>query len=162
MWNSIARPDNEGEQRDVVSWSKNTPLHFFSLSHLLPLHVHSISTIITALQVEFHKGERLSLSASGLEVDWIGQHKNRKMGQCCGGGGRKVPGGKMGPLEEKCQLQSNYNLLSPPQLQLRSSLPADANTTGGYLCWAVAGRFLHFRRSIRACVRCLHEATKSS
>lgn len=68
--NSNARPDtNEGEQRDVVWWSKNTPLHLFSLSHLLPVHVHSISTIITALQVEFHKGERLSLSASGLEVD---------------------------------------------------------------------------------------------
>lgn len=68
MQNSIARPDtNEGEQRDVVWWSKNTPLHLFS--HLLPVHVHSISTIITALQVEFHKGERLSLSASGLEVD---------------------------------------------------------------------------------------------
>lgn len=56
-------------KRDVVWWSKNTPLHFFSLSHLLPVHVHSISTIITALQVEFHKGERLSLSASGLELD---------------------------------------------------------------------------------------------
>lgn len=40
------------------------------------------------------------------------------------GGGRKVPGGEMGPLEEKCQLQSNYNLLSPLQLQLRFlSLP---------------------------------------
>lgn len=70
MQNSIARPDtNEGEQRDVVWLSKNTPLHLFSLPHLLPVHVHSISTIITALQVEFNKGERLSLSASGLEVD---------------------------------------------------------------------------------------------
>lgn len=72
--------------------------------------------------MEFHKGEGLSLSASGLEVDWIGQRKNRKMGQCIGGGGRKVPGGKTGHLEEKCQLQSNYNLLSPTQLQQRSSL----------------------------------------
>lgn len=129
--------------KEMVVWqSKNTPLHFFS--RLLP----SMST----LSLESHRPSRWNfIKARDLVCQGVDQRqieldsvRTEKWVSVVVGEARRFPVAKWGPLEEKCQLQSNYNLLSPPQLQLRSSLPAEANTTAGYLCRAAAGRFLHF------------------